>query len=185
VKVQVGIAFVLDYLASITQGLMRTNFVTNGCVKNSCVTQQHTIALARGMMSWMGQGMDSLMKLKGIFRSLSCLIGLPLLPFHVCGTYTVRTPTIPQCRAIFLQLGQQSQSNCRGYGGSGYEVFRQDANSPHWIMMCLNIHFPRASDDHTRCYIPKGLSSQRISIRSNIYLIYGLSTSSTTLSAQE
>ena len=62
------------------------------------------------------------MKLKGLFLSLSCLIGLPVSPFHACDTYIIRTPKIPQCMTIFLPPGQQSQSNCRGYGGSGYEL---------------------------------------------------------------
>jgi hypothetical protein len=63
-------------------------------------------------------------------------------------------------------------------------VPRQDADSQLRIAMCLNIHFPRASDDHTRCYIPKG-SNQRSSIRSDIYSTCGLSTSSTILFAQQ
>jgi hypothetical protein len=48
-----------------------------------------------------------LMKLRGLFLSLSCLIELPVLPFHVCGTYIVRTTKISQqCRTIFSPPGQ-------------------------------------------------------------------------------
>jgi len=82
-KLQVGKYYVPNCLVSMNQ---RWNSIRVTMVTDSCMTQQHMIAPEGGVMTWMGQGMDSSTKLEGIFLSLSCLFGLPVLPFHAWST---------------------------------------------------------------------------------------------------
>ena len=124
--------------------------------------------------------------LKGLFLSLSGLIGLPVSRFHVCSTYIAGTPTLPQHEAIFSQAGlagQGNRSSLLGYGEGACESPRWDVNNESGITMGIITHFPRTSDDVVRYFIPKR-SSQRVFTKSNGYFVHGLSTSCTTLSAK-
>ena len=117
------------------------------------------------------------LKLKGLFQSLSCLIGLPMLQFHVCNTYVVMTPTLPQCRNTFLP-GQGNRSSRLGYGDIGCRLVQLDEGIVGRVSGYYG-HSPRAYADCARHCMPPE-SNQRNSTSCNMYSTSGLSTSYTT-----
>jgi len=86
-RLQGGMYYVPHYLGSTPK---RSNGI--GIISSSFVTQQNTMI----HLSTHGSGTES-----RIFRSLSCLIGLPVSRFHVCNTYIVRTQILLQRSTSF------------------------------------------------------------------------------------